>query len=531
MYPRLLLFALLVAAVFLLASCSSDNDPTGPQSIRGDEFQQIINEAGVVQPLGEEHDTIIETTEEEDNGFRYTYEVHDALENLESVVYLGLNDDIVWPGNMVRGDQAHQFVYEPITAPRGPFTMSISLESSFTGGDLSETVTEPNLHNVRQGINNMVQRVFTENTYVPAQVDFEYQQVHSRSQMNLFVGVDVSYGAGSLESAFNWDESSETNKIMAKYQQVYYSIDLDTPASARSLFSDDITQEELAGALPAGSSPLYVSSVKYGMLAIMCIETSFSEEQMNLALDAAYHGGVDVELEFGYTAYEVLNQSSIRIIVYGGSTQSIEELNGVESFMDIIESSTEFNEASPGVPILYKFRHVANNTLALITLTSQYTICRPLQIAQRVQVSLLRFVCEWSHDDEWFANYIVDVDRINLNMEAFNRCDDMDPGVQINEGDETLAAWSTGDYIEMPAGYIFEFPVTRTLTFDTENFDWLCAKIHFSGNARDWDPAENDEWSSGALDLLGGQIFGEKSVIFYGQDFRMRAELLIQPLN
>jgi hypothetical protein len=94
-----------------------------------------------------------------------------------------------------------------------------------------------------------------------------------------------------------------------------------------------------------------------------------------------------------------------------------------------------------------------------------------------------------------------------------------------------MAAWSTPDYIEMPAGYIFEFPVTKTLTFDTENFDWLNAKIHFWGNARDWDPAENDEWSSGTLDLLGNQIFGEKNVIFYGQDFRLRAELLIEPLN
>jgi thiol-activated cytolysin len=526
-HPLLLFLLLLI----LLPACSSDDDPTGPPVIRDDEFATILQTAGKVEPLGEEHDTIIDISEEEDNGFRYTYETHDAIDNLESVVYLGLNDDIVWPGNMVKGDHAHQFVYEPIMAPRDPMTMSISMESSSIGGDLSEVVADPSLSSVRQGINNLVDRVFQENTFVPAQVDFSYQQVYSCSQMNLFVGVDVSYGAGNLESAFNWDEAEETTKIMAKYQQVYYSIDLDTPASPRDLFADDITESQLEAALPPGSRPLYVSSVKYGMLAIMCIETTFEESQMQLALDAAYHGGVDVELEFGYTAREVLAESSIRIIVYGGSTEGIQELNGVESFMNIIESSTEFNETSPGVPILYKFRHVADNTLALITLTSQYTICRPLQIAQRVKVDLLRFVCEWSDDDEWFANSIVDVDRVYLNMAAYNRCDDMDPGVQINEGTEALFAWTTPDYIEMPAGYIFEAPATQILTFDTENFDWSCAKLHFDGSARDWDPAENDEWSSGSLDLLGNSMFGEKSVIFNGQDFRLRAELLIQPLN
>ncbi|MEZ4387199.1 MAG: thiol-activated cytolysin family protein [Candidatus Krumholzibacteriia bacterium] len=530
MRPRIMIPAILLGTAVLLAACSSE-DPTGPAPIPDSEFDQILAAAGFVQPLGEEHDTVVETSEEEENGFRYTYEVHDALENLESVAYLGLNDDIVWPGNMVRGEHAHQFVYEPISAPRAPFTMSISLESSSIGGELSETVDTPSLSNVRQGISNLVARVFTENTHVPAQVDFDYQQVYSQSQMNLFVGVDVTYGAGSLESAFDWDQNTQTTKIMAKYQQIYYSIDLDTPASPRDLFADDITTAQLESAMPEGSCPLYVSSVKYGMMAIMCIETEFSEEQMDLALDAAYHGGVDVELSFGYTAYEVLDSSSIRIIVYGGSTEGIEELNGVESFMNIIGASTEFNETSPGVPILYKFRHVADNTLALITLTGQYTICRPLQIAQRVQVNLLRFVCEWSDDDEWFANSIVDIDRINLSMQAFNRVDDQDPGTLINEGNETLVAWSTSDYIEMPAGYIFEYPVTRTLTFDTENFDWTVARLYFWGSARDYDPAENDEWSSGSLELVGNQIFGEHNVIFYGQDFRMRAELMIEPLN
>lgn len=520
----------LMTAAILLAACSGD-DPTAPDTVPDDDFQRILADAGKVQPLGEEHDTVVETTEEEEDGIRYTYEVHDALENLESVAYLGLNDDIVWPGNMVRGEHAHQFVYEPIGAPRAPFTMSISMESASIGGDLSETVQTPSLSNVRQGINDLVTRVFTENTHVPAQVDFDYQQVYSRSHMNMFVGVDVSYGAGNLESAFSWDETEETTKIVAKYQQIYYSIDLDTPASPRDLFAPDITAAQLESAMPQGSCPLYVSSVKYGMLAIMCIETEFTEQQMDLALDAAYQGGADVELEFGYTAYEVLDSSSIRIIVYGGSTQGIQELNGVDSFMSIIGASTDFNETSPGVPILYKFRHVSDNTLALITLTGQYTICRPLRIAQRVRVDLLRFFCEWSDDDEWFANSIVDVDRINLSMQAFNRVDDQDPGVQINPGDEVLVAWSTGDYIEMPAGYVFEYPVSRTLTFDTENYDWTNARLYFWGNARDWDPAENDEWSSGSLELLGDRMLGEHNVIFYGQDFRLRAELLIQPLN
>lgn len=523
------LFVLLL--VVTLAACSNSEDPTAPTRYSDDELRHILDEAGMVVPLGEEHDTIVETTEEEEDGFRYTYETHDAIDNLESVMYLGLNDDIIWPGNIVRGDQAHQFVYEPIAVPRGPLTLSISLESSSIGGDLHEEVAEPNLHNIRQGISNIVSRVFVENTHVPAQVDYSYQQVHSMSQMSLFVGMDISCGVAELESAFNWDQYSETNKIMVKYQQVYYSIDMDTPVSPSALFAADASIDALATAMPTGSCPLYVSSVKYGMLAIMCIETTFTEEQMELALDAAYSGAVDVELEFGYTAHEVLNTSSIRIIVYGGSTQGIQEFDGYESFMNIIEASTEFSEESPGVPLLYKFRHVADNTLALITLTSQYTICRPMRIAQQVRVSSIRIVCEWSQDDDPFYDADVDMDRFYISANAFDCVDDNDPGTQINSVDESIFSWSTGSYVEMHAGSIFNAVGAITLTFDTENANWNCARLELAASGRDYDWMSGNEWATGSLVLLGNQMFGQHSIVMYGADFRMRAELLVEPLN
>ncbi len=527
---HLFLPVLLLLAVTFIA-CSNSEDPTEPDRYSNDELAQILDEAGMVVPLGEEHDTVIETSEEEEDGFRYTYETHDAIDNLESVMYLGLNDDIIWPGNIVRGDQAHQFVYEPIAAPRGPLTLSISMESSSIGGDLHEDIAEPNLHNIRQGISNIVSRVFVENTHVPAQVDYTYQQVHSQSQMSLFVGMDISCGVAELESAFNWDQYSETNKIMVKYQQVYYSIDMDTPTSPRALFAGDANIDDLATAMPTGSRPLYVSSVKYGMLAIMCIETSFTEEQMELALDAAYSGAVDIELEFGYTAHEVLATSSIRIIVYGGSTQGIEEFDGYESFMNIIAASTEFTETSPGVPLLYKFRHVADNTLALITLTSQYTICRPMRIAQQVRVSSIRFVCEWSNDDDPFYDADVDMDRFSITANAFNCIDDNDPGTQINPVNESIFYWSTSSYVEMHAGSIFDAVGAITLTFDTENADWDCARLELAAAGRDYDWASGNEWAHGSLVMLGNQMFGQHSITMYGADFRMRAEVLVEPLN
>ena len=418
--------------LLLLGGCAGDQPTRPPDVLPDDAFTTALAAAGMVVPLGPEQDEVT-TTSEESGGFRYTYETHDVVENLENIAYLGMNDDVIWPGNLVRGDQADSYVYEPITARRAPITLSISLESSSIGGELSEVVAAPSLSRVRQGINDLVDRVFVEDTHVPAQVDFSYQQVHSASQMSLFVGADLGYCGGSLSTTFNWDEQSTATRIMARYTQVYYSIDIDTPPSPRALFADDLTATELAATLPAGSCPLYVAGVKYGMMAIMCIETQFTSSQMQLALD------------FGYTAAEVLQQSSIRIMVYGGSTGGIGELNGFDAFMDIIGASTQFTAESPGVPLLYKFRHVRDNTLALISLTSQYTVVRPLRIEQRVRVTTSQFLCTWSHDDDPFYDGDVDVDRLWVWCNAFQRADAADPGEQINPVDQAVFSWGTSD--------------------------------------------------------------------------------------
>lgn len=523
---------ILVGSLMLLAACSGD-DPVAPDPASPDEIAQILEDAGLLVPLSEEQDEIIDSWDEEDGGYRYTYEVHDVVDNIESVAFLGLNDDVIWPGSLIRGNQAHQFVYVPVTVARAPITLSVSLEGSSTPGDITRVVNDPRLSTVRQGISDLLETAVGEDTHVPARVEFTMDQVHSESQMNLFVGADVSYGAGSLETAFNWDEGSTTNKIMAKYMQIYYTIDMDTPSSPSALFAPTATAAEIAAALPPGSMPMYVSSVSYGMMALTCIETEFSEEQMGLALNAAYNGTVDVELNFGYTAREVLQSASIKTIVYGGSTQGLDDIElGFEGFMQVIDASTEFTPESPGVPLVYRFRHVADNTLALVTLTSQYTLVRPLQIEQLVRVQVNQFVCLMA-DDEGTDN-AVDMDRFYVWANAFNCLNGADPGTQCNPLNQQVYGLALGDWVEMGDGH----PVIHDaggasviIAFNTESFNFSYAKLNLHSYVRDYDPASSNEEATGYLNLVGDTMWGEKSIMLYSSDFTFRVDLLISPVN
>jgi len=474
---------LLLLMGLLLPACSSDDPVVVPDPVPQTTIDAILATAGSVSTLGDARDEIT-TDSEVDGDYRYTYEHHDAIENLENITCLGLNDDVIYPGSLVRGDLAYSYVYSPIVVPRAPITLSISLEGAGSGFDLSEVVD-----------------------------------------------ADISYGAGDLSTSFDWNTSSSSTKIMAKYTQIYYSVDMTTPSSPRAVLGEDMTEEEIRAALPAGSQPLYVAGVKYGLMAIMCIESDFSMSQMELALEASYDGAVDVDLGFGYTAEEVMRSSSIRIIVYGGSTDGIEELTGFDGFMNIISASTEFSASSPGVPILYKFRHLRDNTLAMISLTSQYTIVRPLKIRQGVRVTVNRYICEWSDDDDTLGDDDVDMDIFAVYCNAFNRTGGGDAGVQINPVNQAVHYWSTSDYYEMAAGSIFTAGTSIDLTFNTEDYDFNYAKIGLSAFARDFDWGTYNEEIWGSLNIFGSSMLGSQNIMLYASDSRFRVECTVELIN
>lgn len=529
---KLNVFVLAVSTVLMLTMCQKE-DPLKDQ-LTVDDIMGVLEAAGKVTPEAQDKDEIIESTTEESGGFRYTYEKHDVVDNLESIAYLGLNDDVIWPGNMVKGERAHDFIYEPIFIDRAPVTLSISLESSSTGSSLVQTVEDPKLSTIRQGISDLLKTAVTANTTVPAKVEFSYQQVFSASQMNLFIGADISYGAGDLDTQFNWDQASSKTRIMAKYRQIYYSIDIDVPGSPLDFLDPSLSLEGAENAFKPGSRPLYVAGVSYGMMAVMVIESDYSYEKMKWALDASYSGTVKVDVELGMTSQEVMESSSIKIIVYGGSTNGLGELEtGYPGFLKVINASNDFTSDSPGVPLVYKFRHLVDNTLALVTLTSQYTLVTPLQIQQKARVTLTKFVCTLA-DDEGTPN-TVDINPIWVKVDAFNRASSNDPYVQFNPAGQVLYT-STGE-IAMNTGTVTNVGSSIDLVFDTENADFSLSKIYLSAYARDLDspgfPLYNDhDVASNAINILGHDIWGPHVITLKsGSNFTIEAHINVTKQN
>ncbi|MCB0552910.1 MAG: thiol-activated cytolysin family protein [Phaeodactylibacter sp.] len=521
---------LCLLGILLFATCHKEDNIV---LVNPTDILELLTQADKVDPPAVK-DEILSTWTEDKDGYRYTYEKHDVIENLENVTYLGLNDDVIWPGNLVKGNHVQDFVYEPISVDRAPITLSLNLESSSTGSSLYHEVTNPKLSTIRQGISDLLKKAIVADTKVPAKADFRVQQVFSQSQMNLAIGADLSYAGASFSSQFNWDEGNTSTKIMAKYWQLYYSVDIDIPQTPAGFFDPDVTMDELKTAIPPGSMPLYVAGVNYGMMAIMCIETNLSYSLMSTALDMAYHGAdLDAEVDFGYTANEILQSASYTIMVYGGSTAGLNDLEtNIDGFKKVINASTEFSSDSPGVPLVYKFRHLIDNTLAYVTLTSQYTLVKPLQMYQEVLINVEKFTCIMA-DDEGSTN-TVDMDRFKVWAYAYDRTGPNDSGVQNNTGNELIYEYSGGE-IDMDAGMIHLVNKTGTVAFNTDEFDFDYAKLKLKAYVRDNDDPvtifNHHEESWAELDLTGHQIWGGHEIYLNSSDFTFLLTITITKGN
>jgi hypothetical protein len=278
----------------------------------------------------------------------------------------------------------------------------------------------------------------------------------------------------------------------------------------------------LQAAMPPGSMPLEVSEVTYGMTAMIFIESTASTEDMAATLNAAYNGLVDAKINSKFTSKQILQNSQIKIKVYGGSTSGLSGIfGGYDGFMQIIKASTTYGPDSAGVPISYKLMNVVDRSMAQIAFTANYSIRRPIRVKQGVRITVNRYVVDYSDDEG--ANNDVDMNKFGVWAHAWEG-----NGVQI-ANTQPIDIWEGGP--RTMAGGEAQGPGGQgwyIITFTGDTF--LTAKLQLISYARDYDNTGADEQAWGEIILLGSQFLenGGKQVIrMSSDDFQVHTEITI----
>jgi thiol-activated cytolysin len=352
----------------------------------------------------------------------------------DRIVAYAANSDSLYPGAIVSADSVLTGLFTQIVLPRNPETISVSLEN--LAGSKQADVKDPSLASYRDALSSVLSQEITGST--PANLYSEIEEVHSKEQLDMALGVQASWGLGlaSVKTSFDFSKQEVKSRYVVRYTQAYYTVDLDAPPAPSSLFAPTVSLADVQGKMDETRPPVYVSSVTYGRMVLFTFESEYSSQEMGAALDFAYSGGVDVKGDVSITYKDMISKSKITAFILGGDAgAAVQTIDSYEALIAFIKSGGNYSRESPGAPIAYKLNYLKDNSPARMSFTTDYSVKDCVRVSQKVKVTLSSIAVDNAGGDPGSDLEIygqVWVEGSTGQQTLFNR--DSDHFVQIREG-------------------------------------------------------------------------------------------------
>ncbi len=354
---RLSFYLVSFALISLLTmSCQKDENPYSSSDIN-----DYILTMPLIEFPPEMEPQLDSTATEQDQEYNYTIEYYSAAAGYDEQIVLDPQTDVIYPGALIKGESILDGSYVPISVNRKPITISTSLQGS---DQVSVEVTDPKLSTVREAVNSLMNQEYD---VPPANLGFTVEEVYNREQLDLALNISYESGINNVSNNFDFSNTNIRTRMVARFIQKYYTLDLDLPSEPSDLINGDPASANFGSLMP-----MYVSTVTFGRMALFTVESELSETEVRNYLEASYgqvEGDASVEFE------KLSSKSTMRVYVLGGSgADASAAINGFQDFKNYIIQGGNFSKESPGAPIAYKLRYITDNTIARVVSMASYPI-------------------------------------------------------------------------------------------------------------------------------------------------------------
>ena len=310
-----------------------------------------------------------------------TNEHRDLTDTLTKVAVMSPVGGVVYPGALVKANRnLADGKPDPLAAPRAPVTLSVNLPG--IGANGIETIRNPSYSTVQASTQRILESWFgkpRESGYSNAAYSvLKVAKAYNATQVSLALGFGTKWASNEVTANLNVDTKSESSTAVALYQQIFYSVTVDSPTSPAGWFAKDLSVNELRKLVNDDNPPAYVRSVDYGRLIMVRMETSSSETAGNLEGTLKYltTGGAQIDANTANKFKNIASSSTFGITVIGGSATTAGKSMGLsdfqKNFAEVIESDATFRRDNPGVPISYVVAFVKDDQVAQFGFTTNY---------------------------------------------------------------------------------------------------------------------------------------------------------------
>jgi hypothetical protein len=303
----------------------------------------------------------------------------------ETLVSFDPNADSIWPGAITQTRTLPEGLAAPIGLARRPGTITVSdavIDGAQSEAKYSRTIDAPSLATTREAVSEM----FAQNPVrLAAKSNYLAETAYSMNEASLKMGVAVSWMNGSVKASFAGSWLTKKTTMVVRFIQAYYTVSFAAPSSPEKVFGPQVTADDARPYMGPGNPPGFVSSVTYGRMLIMKVETDESERDLRAALDLAFS---KVSVSIDAAAKNVLKNSTFSVFVLGGSPDDAARIQASDAegrasaLAAYIQNGANFDPKSPGVPISYTERRLADNETIKVASTIDYQVpvCTPAPV-------------------------------------------------------------------------------------------------------------------------------------------------------
>lgn len=360
---------LLVAINVTLSSC--DKTP----ELAGETFSEVVETAGIPETPAtfEVVDTTVSSNPQQvinDDIWSCKNYTVDLSQNAEEfVLYSASNAEDIYPGNFLQG----KFVEEgnPRIIPLKRRGATITINTLNGSNQISASVDEVKYSSIQSATNALIG---SNDGNLTANIAYSREEVRSEEEMGVKMNANYSNLTSSVKGSFDFNKSQAFSSVLVKLTQVFYTIVADIP-DPDSAFDASVTKEDLEKYVYAGNPATYISSVSYGRVFYLLVQSTESAQAIKAALDVSINAGlVSAGGGFDISKVESLEQVTVTGFAYGGDAAMaagavIGKMSDVNTY---IKNGGSINN---GAPISYQVRSLNDPSIVVkANLATSYTV-------------------------------------------------------------------------------------------------------------------------------------------------------------
>jgi hypothetical protein len=188
---------------------------------------------------------------------------------------------------------------------------------------------------------------------------YTYQQCeikYSKEQSFAEFGLSYQFLSGSFKLKFDDIATSGTNTMYMLIKTIYFQASAEYPSNPAGFFKQGTVATDLKRVMSKKNPPAYISSVSYGRMAMVKLESAYSQRDVVTSLNV-YFGKIAGNLTLGQR--KIISDLKLTIESSPGPSNTI---NSIEELNTFLNNTSEYNHRTGFAPVGFEVRHLTDNS-------------------------------------------------------------------------------------------------------------------------------------------------------------------------